>query len=362
MKLSKIITFAVILGLGAAFAASPGAKSASPADRLVVALSYIMDYQFFDHFYTQSLDGDAKYTEIQAYVKDSGGKPQTTIKLIEKGSGTATVYSDHIQYVPPAAYIPKAITGFAFRDRDGQPVRWRFTLAYPPSAQGSGLTVLPNDPTFKLIYRDSGSLSDADSAVELSGKVNTVQVWREISQPPYFVAYRGTYTEGAETTQLRTDLEKLEFTGASGLKSGAQFQLVTASGKSRQLSVETQPDGLLIKQLPDESGISRELLVTSDAQGYGVRSLKVIDGSHSATVKFTPALRLPAAGFDGPSSEFQIVADKSHKLGNGAAHLSPKVGGAQLVWKVSSPGWAKNRTIVQTLAVSDQGVAIAMAR
>jgi hypothetical protein len=320
-----------------------------------------MDYEYFDHFYTQDLAGNAKYSEIEAYVKENGGKPHTTVKLIEKASGSAVVYSDQIQYVPPTAYVPKAITGFAFRDNAGQPVRWRFTLAYPPSAQGSGLTTLPNDPNLKLIYRDSGSLSDAGSAVELGGKVDEVQVWKEISQPPYFVAYRGTYTEGAETTQLHTSLEKLEFTGLSGLKAGAQFQVVAASGKARKLSVESQANGLVIKQQPDENGISRELLLTSDAQGYAVRSLKVLDGSHYSTVTFTPALQLSAVA-DGPASEFQIVADKNHKLGNGSAHLAHTANGSQLVWKVNSPSWAKNRTIVQTLTGSEQGVALAMAR
>jgi hypothetical protein len=359
MKLQKVITPFVALSFGlSAFPAQPAASQ----DRLVAALSYVMDYEFFDHFYTQTLDKDPKYSEIEAYVKENGGKPHTTIKLIEKGSGVATAYSDQIQYVPPAAYVPKAVAGFAFRDSSGQPARWRFTFAYPPSAQGSGLTTLPNEPNLKLVYRDSGTLSDAGSAVELSGKVNEVQVWKEISQPPYFVAYRGTYTEGAETTQLRTNLEKFEFSGLSEIKSGAQFQLTTAGGKARKLSVEGGADGLVIRQQPDENGISRELSLTSAAQGYAVRSLKVLDGAHSSTVTFSPALQLPTAGSDGPASEYQIVADKGHKLGNGSAHLTHTSDGTQLVWKVNAPNWAKNRTIVQTLSVFDQDVAVAMAR
>jgi hypothetical protein len=358
MRIQKLIAPFVVLGLGAvSFQAAP---QDSP-DRLVAALSYIMDYEFFDHFYTQDLVGDAKYSEIQAYVKDKDGKPQTSIKLIDKATGAATTYSDQVQYVPPTAYVPKANIGFAFRDNNGQPVRWRFTLAYPPSAQGEGLTILPNSPSFKLIYRDSGSLSDAGSAVELGGKVNEVQVWKEISQPPYFIAYRGTYTEGSETTQLRTDLEKLEFTGLSTLKAGSQFQLVSGNGRSRKQVVESESDGLVIKQLADESGITRELRLAADAQGYAVRSLKVIDGPHSSTVTFKPALHLPSSTSEGPASEFEIVAGK-HKLGNGSAHLVRTADGAQLVWKVNSPNWAKNRTIVQNLTVSGQGVAIAMAR
>jgi hypothetical protein len=374
MRLDRLITLSALSGLGALIFGAPAAMGpGASADRLVAAVPYVLDYEFFDHLYTQTLSGDAKYGEIEAYVKESGGKPRTIIKLVEKGSGNTEVYTDspsgpngakvsQIQYAAPKSFMPNEKAGFAFQDQAGQPVRWRFVFAYPPSAQGSGLNDLPNDSNLTLVFRNSGTLSNAGSAVELSGKVNEVQVWKEISQPPFFVAYRGTYTAGAHVTQLHADVEKLRVGGLSALKPGAKFEIVTASGKTRRLTVQGQGDNFTIGQEADESGVSRELSVAADAQGYSVRYLKIADGSHYSTVTFTPPLRVSASAAEGNPSEFQISVDKNRKLSNGNVRFGYTAEGAHLVWKVASPSWAKGRTVVQNLTVSEQGVTIAKAR
>ncbi len=374
MRLNRAFTISVLSGLGALMFGAPTAIGpTASADRLVAAVPYVIDYEFFDHLYTQTLSRDAKYAEIEAYVKERGGKPLVTIRLIEKGSGNADIYTDspsdsngtktvQIQYAPPKAYMPGGTANFAFPDLAGQAVRWRFVMAYPPSAQGSGLNELPGDTNLKLVYRNLGTLSDAGSAVELTGKVNEVQMWKEISQPPYFVAYRGTYTAGAHVVQLQADPQKLKLSGFSALKPGAKFAVLTASGATRQLAVQGTGDNLVIAQESDEHGVSRELSFAADSQGYSIRALKVTDGSHSSTVTFTPALRLTASSPDGPPSDFQIAVDKNRKLGNGSVHFSYTQEGAHLVWKTAAPAWAKGRTVVQNLTVSDQGLTIAKAR
>jgi hypothetical protein len=79
-------------------------------------------------------------------------------------------------------------------------------------------------------------------------------------------------------------------------------------------------------------------------------------------VTFTPALRLSASATDGSPSEFQIAVDKNRKLGNGTVRFGYTPEGAHLVWKVASPAWAKGRTVVQNLTVSEQGITIAKAQ
>lgn len=362
MRLNRVITIGVFSGLSALIFGAPAVLGpAASVDRLVAAVPFVLDYQFFDHYYTETLAGDAKYSEIEAYVKENGGKPRTTVKLIEKG-GNAETYNQ-IQYVAPKAYMPGGTAGFAFLDQAGQPVRWRFVIAYPPSAQGSGLSELPNETNLKLVYRNLGTLSDSGSAVELSGKVNQVQVWKEISQPPYFVAYRATYTAGAHMTELHAKLETLNFAGFSALKAGAQFTVSAADGASRQLAVQSQGDALLVAQKADDNGVSRQLAFVADGQGGGsIRYLAVGDGAHSATVTFTPPLRLSASAGEGSPSEFQISVDKKNKLANGTVRFTYAADGAHLTWKVASPSWAKGRTLVQNLTASDHGVTIAMAR
>ncbi len=327
-------------------------------ERLVPAFSNVLNYQFFDHWYTEDLAKDSKYSLIEAYVKDRGGNSRATIKLVERGSGNVTYYSNNVQYAAPAQYIPSAQTNFALRDKDGTAVRWRFVLAYPPSGQGSGLTMLPNEKDLRLVYRQSGSLSDSNSAVEVNGKVDPVQEWKEISQPPFFVAYRATYTEGAEAAELRTEVEKLSYTKTPQLQAGSRFEAATASGKTRRFSVEGSNGALLIKQEADENGVTRELTVEGSGGGYRIRQLKLQDGPHQATIHFVPALAVA----DGATAEFKISGEKNRRLADGRAQISRKDGALQLIWKVESPNWAKKRTIVQNLSVSEAAVAVAQRR
>ncbi len=358
MKFRSILNPLLIVGLGACAIAAVEIGSPASTERLVPVFAYVLDYQFYDHWYTEDLSKDSKYSVIEAYVKDNGGNPRTTIKLVDRSSGNASYYSQNVQYSAPKQYIPSAQAGFALRDKDGAALRWRFVLAYPPSAQGSGLTVLPNEKDLKLFYRESGSLGDASSAVEVNGKVDAVQEWKEISQPPFFVAYRATYTEGAEAAELRTEIEKLNFSSAPRLRAGARFQASTASGKTRRFAVDSGSGALLIRQETDENQISRELIVEADGAGYRIRQLKVQDGAHQATVLFEPSLPVT----DGASADFKITAEKNRRLADGRAQLTRKDGSLQLTWKVNSPNWAKKRTLVQTLSAGEAPVAVAQSR
>ncbi len=49
-----------------------------------------------------------------------------------------------------------------------------------------------------LMYRERSAVAGEGAALKIGNKVSVADVWTEISQPPYFVAYHGAMSENVD--------------------------------------------------------------------------------------------------------------------------------------------------------------------
>ena len=90
--------------------------------------------------------------------------------------------------------------GVGFRDKHGQPVIWRFIPANSrPSERGCGPHLVGTMPGLHLRFSARGTAAGAGTAVQIGTKVHEAEPWPQISAPPYFVAYRGSYVHGMDS-------------------------------------------------------------------------------------------------------------------------------------------------------------------
>ena len=265
------------------------------------ALPLRIQFHYVQQYLIEWIEGNPTYIAIEA---DIDGK-DVAIGLTEnsrakawycntqscadrwKQRGRDTVVTNIDARIPDKAET-NATFAFGFRDRHGTPVRWRFKLASAANNLAAGLTALPNLPEVQLQYRTSGAVAAAGSAVKIGDQLCEATVWTEISQPPYFVAYRGSYT-----------------------------------------------DGLLVAVFnPDIIGSHAKLTFDKGA----VKSTTYIDAGHTLLINFDPPLAANT------HAAFKIDADKQQKIASGEASYDNN----ELRLRFHAPDWARDKAIAYT--------------
>jgi hypothetical protein len=254
--------------------------------------------------------------------------------------------------------------GFGFRDKHGQAVLWRFIPASSPSELGAGLTPLPNVPGLRLEYRDIGTLAGAGTAVQIGDRVSEAAPWPEVSHPPYFVAYRGSFTEGRHIGVLLPGTEKWRVTSwPKELREGAQWTLVNERGLERILQIRSHDkDELVISQVGAESynsGVA-SLTVRVTNRGFALRSLLTTSGTQAMRVTFNPELNLETNVPSQPPAEvaFQIDQGEHKKVALGSVLVEKQENVIRLRWQPKTPDWAKSQALLGTITTDTGGYMI----
>jgi hypothetical protein len=321
----------------------------------------------------QWLNDHPQYTRIEAAVTDSK-PPIFTLTLTEKGSGRRVNYCNSearlkemaqtgqearltkIDYRAANNFGQAPAHEFSFTDERGQAVRWRFTLAAPVSERGAGLTQQEGGTGIMLIYRELGAAAGEGTAVQIGAKVSEAEPWTEISAPPYFVAYRGAYSDGISIGALLPGQESWRVTAAPGeLSEGAQWTMVDDWGRTRQLRITALRGAELTIQ---ETGQSLALQGRRTATGFALRSITLSSRSKTMRISFTPELDLAAS----PAApvNFQIDQNGHNKIAHGSVSVEKSGDAATLRWTFKSPDWAKSRAMNSTVTISDNGYKIEM--
>jgi len=243
---------------------------------------------------------------------------------------------------------------FSFTDERGQAVRWRFTLAAPVSERGAGLTTQEEGAGLLLIYRELGTAAGEGTATQIGDKLSEAEPWPEISAPPYFVAYRGAYSEGIGVGALLPGQESWRVTAApKDLKEGAQWTLADDRARTRQLRVTAiRGDELTIQ----ETGQSLTIQARRTGAGFGLRSITLTSRSKTMRISFTPELD-PVAG-SAAAVNFQIDQNGHNKIAHGSVTVEKRAAAASLRWMFKAPDWAKSRVLNSTVTMSDNGYKI----
>ncbi len=334
-----------------------------PARAPLPILPFLVEYEYAPLHLMQWINDHPQYAMIEAIIGD-GEPPLIQLILTEKEPRRRVWYCNTDAKVKALTQTGKeahlaAIDyktaqnggqptyGLAFRDRHGQPLRWRFTPATAPSERGAGPTPQAAVPGLRLDYRDLGTTAGEGTAVQIGEKMIEADPWPEISSPPYFVAYRGSIALGRHIGALALGTESWRVTAApQALREGAEWKLVNQFGRERSLRVTSQRGEELT--ISDSGGL--KLIARATANGLTWRSLELTSHARTMRLTFSPELRFT----DKTETAFQVDQAAHQKVAQGTVAVEQQ-GGIhtrwRLRWQPKSPDWARSRILETTVTI-----------
>lgn len=252
---------------------------------------------------------------------------------------------------------------FALRDYRERPLVWRFVQATSPSEKGSGLSEIANIKPMILMYRLAGAVAGEGTAVQTGTLVQPAEIWKEISQPPYFIAYKGAMTEGALVGELGIGSSEWKVeTAPKNLEAGQSWKLKDKFGHPQTLTVKSYDgtNGVFIiagdvyGKVQDFADINAKLV---DGR-WLIQEVRYRDEAQGMRVKMDPGV-FASGGGDAKEIKFQIYMAKNQKVTDGiieASSRDPKSPSTkEFAWHFHSPSWAKKKVILETISTTSAG-------
>lgn len=382
MKLKNWLIYALLTCLVAGATSNMSAQQAPVEPRkLLPFVPVLVAYEFAPQYFMQWIDDNATYSMIEA-MSTGGAAPGLQIILTESGSGRRVYYSNSQAQVEALTQANRAAFkaqidyrdvkevgrqptyAFAFRDEHGQAIRWRFIQAAAASVQGAGLSPQSDAPGLRFKYRTRATAAGAGTAVQLGDKVVEAQPWPEISAPPYFVAYRGSYIESLAAGALLVGSESWKATAAPAeLKEGAEWTLTDAQNHVRRLRITAlRGDELTLTEIAAQQKPTSTLsmVVRRAADSLAVLALEVKSDAHVMRLTFTPELNLSAAALAAGQVEvaYRIDQDEQAKISQGVITVAGQGTAWRMHWQPRSPAWAKARVLDTVITFADDGYKI----
>lgn len=378
MKLLRIPAASIALMAIIALPANIGARaSGAEGNRALPIIPVIVEYEYAAQYFMQWISDNPRYSMIEAIV---GASEPRVIQMIltETKSERRIIYSNSESKVKAltasgeearATKIDFKVVnnvghqptyGFAFADEGGQAVRWRFIPAAEASALGKGLSPQSDAAGLRFNYRERATTAGAGTAVQIDNKVSEAEPWPEISSPPYFIAYRGSYVEGMHLGALLVGRQSWRVTSAaSELIVGSKWALAGAGNQTRQMAITaSKADELTISEAREWGSIDLTARVTS--RGLAVRSIVVTNAGHKMRFRFKPDLELDAEGDGTAKAEvaFEIDEDDHYKVSQGTVTVDRRKDSVLMRWQPKTPDWAKSRSLTSTITLNPLGYAI----
>jgi len=344
----------------------------------------IVEYDYLPLYFLQWMNDDPHYSRITAAVHP-GEPPVYQITLTERAGGDIHYCNSRervealrragkqahfaaIDYRTTRNVGQPTTYGFGFRDAQGRAILWRFTPASRPSERGAGLTPQARTPGLRLMYRNLGTTAGEGTAVQIGDRVNEADPWPESSAPPYFIAYRGSHSEGMDDGALLTGSESWRVVSAPNvsnineLREGAQWTLREASGRERIMRVTTRrADEITITETNSEADATRlELTARITSQGFALRAVRLLDGTRSMRIAFTPELNLASVSSVANNADvgFEIDLGNQRRVAQGTVSVERQDGSLRLRWMPRSPDWARSRPLTSTIRTDAGGYMI----
>lgn len=178
--------------------------------------------------------------------------------------------------------------------------------------------------------------------------------------PPYFVAYRGYYSEGRDIGALQTGSENWKVVSSpKELNEGAKWTLVNEQGRERHFQITgMKGDDLVISEVDahafQTSTVFLNVRVTP--QGFALQSIMLVSAKKKMMrITFAPELNFFA---DKSESAFHIDQGTQSKIVQGIIRVEKQTGGVLMNLQPKSPDWAKSKTIKSFLEISENGYKI----
>jgi hypothetical protein len=319
-------------------------------------------YRHWPEQFVQWVGPELPYTMIELYV-DPGSAPSPLYDavLTERSTGKRVHYTNQQQQLEidksggteayittmqldrPATARPGASYLLRFVDHAGNPVSWQFVQGSDVSERGGGLSPIAADPAM-LLFRERSAVAGEGSALKIGNQVSTADVWTEISQPPYFVAYRGALTENVEIAVFAGTTQQWKTLSAPAtLSPGATWSLQSQDGVGRTLKVKSlQGERAVILDNDEHFPRSRMTLEASWAAGawtvtqihYGPDDAEI--EKEGMTFIFDPGL-----GSATGDTKFEVTAGHKARIAGGLLR-----GDADAMrWEFKEPQWLRRKAI-----------------
>src|ERR1700722_11057559 len=240
---------AVSLLLGSATTMLAQLPAPVPSEQIV--------YRHWPEQFIQWIGPELPYTMIELYVDPTGGTtPLYEAVLTERSTGKrihyanqqgmvdidkrsgADAYLTTMQLDRPANEGKGANYLLRFVDHAGQPVSWQFIQGSDISERGGGSSPAGIEPPV-LVYRGRSAVAGEGTALKIGNTVSAADVWTEISQPPYFVAYHGALSENVDIAVFAgAGQQWTRISAPAALTIGAEWKLKAQGGVGCALRVQ----------------------------------------------------------------------------------------------------------------------------
>ncbi|HEX4157962.1 MAG TPA: hypothetical protein VHY79_05765 [Rhizomicrobium sp.] len=366
----KSLTSSLLL----AGAVTMAAQAAEPVLAPPIAPEQII-YRHWPQQFVQWIGPELPYTMIELYIDPgSGTTPLYEAVLTERGTGKRVHYSNQQQMVDinkrsgADAYLTnmqfdRSTNGgrptylLRFVDHAGQPVSWQWIQGSDMSERGGGISPAGVDPPV-LMYRGRSAVAGEGSALKIGNTVSTADVWSEISQPPYFIAFHGAFSENVDIAVFAGSGQHwTTISGPQTLAAGAEWKLKSEDGLGCSLRVKAMNgDHATILETDDHlPGRTTAIEATWTNGAWSIEKLHYsaadADANQGLTISFTPG-----ANAGGAPSKFEVIAGRKTRIASGTVHgdpAQPRVG-----WEFKDPDWLRGKTAwMGSAVVSPRGAA-----
>jgi hypothetical protein len=358
----KALTLSLLLGSAATMLAQLPAPV--PSEQII--------FRHWPEQFIEWIGPELPYTMIELYVDPaSPTAPLYDAVLTERSTGKRVHYANKQEMVDIAkrsgaeAYLTTmqldrpanegkgATYLLRFVDHAGQPVSWQFVQGSDMSERGGGSSPAGLEPPV-LVYRTRSAVAGEGAALKIGNAVSVADVWTEISQPPYFVAYRGAYSQDVDIAVFAVPAQQWTTTSApKSLTADAEWKLKAQDGLERTLHVQTVTgDHATILDKDDHfpgRAVTIDAAFTNGA--WSIEKLHYAGASEDANQGLTISFAPGASGGAAPS-KFEVLAGHKARIASGTVHgdaEQPRVG-----WEFKDPQWLKGKTAWVNSAVVNQ--------
>ncbi|WP_263408116.1 hypothetical protein [Terriglobus tenax] len=330
----------------------------------------MVSYRFWPEQFVQWTGPEVPYSMVELDYDENNGKPLYDFIVTSRETGKrihyanqpqlvaiakaqdGEAYAAQIEFTRPDSEVNGATFDLRLRLQDGTPVEWRFIQGSDILQQGGGLNAMPELKIPVFAYREESAVAGEGSAIVVGDKTSMAEMWKEISKPPYFVAWHGALTHAATTAVLAAGSESFRVAEApSELKPGAAWKLTQESGRTLVLKIEKAAAPHYTIGVESNPLVKQTIEAAYDGTNWAIEKIRyapVHAEDHGMTLQFSPAFGQTE------TSTMDIVIGKKTKIASATLTGTP----VKYQLSMKAPDWTKGKVLTGSNTISAEGVTL----
>ncbi|GAA3752198.1 hypothetical protein [Terriglobus aquaticus] len=373
-------TIALFAALTATTLTAAAQSTAAPTKPAPPTLGPLVSYQYWPTQYIQFLTGpelpysmfmfeadtsDGKHPSYHASFTTRDGKRVNysntdALTLYYKASGEESYKTDFAVEIDDSDKVGAAST-VRFSTHDEKPVEFRFVQGSDISAQGSGLQPIPDAPIPIFAYRELGAVAGEGTALKIGDTVSTAEVWKEISHPPYFVAYRGAITSSAHTIVFYKGTQTWTVAKyPAALTAGNTWELDDDRRDHLTLKIDKVDGTHFTLSATDRFHPAVNTIVEATRTGDTFTTDRVLympaakgGDKHTVALTFTPGLSTTAT-----ASTMDLSIAKKKAIATATSTATGDAADRTSTLQFTAPAWATNKSLTEETKTTGDAITV----